>query len=552
MLQNKPEGRLFEQLPFIVGDCQFRQENWQGAIEGLQMFVGPRLGSDSGKAEPNVDTALMQLAVAHDRLDQKDLAMKNLAVLVGEMPGASPQLPLALVEQGRLAFENGDLKLARKALEQFLTIDATGAEPFKKGAPAQRPRVNYYLGWVEATEGKHDAAAQRFGEVLKIDAKHALAADAALQQGVAMVNAEKFDVAANHFNAMLGSYPKHEKLPRIAYYAGLSLARLERWSEAKNHFKRVVDEFGDSEFADQALYEWAWCERRSERVVEAIKIYERLLGSHAESPLAVKVQSELAELNLASGAQDKVIEQLTKALGSVKDVALREDIRYQLATAHFRKGDHKTAAAQFEQLLKDYPKSKLIASILFQAGESRLKLGETVPAREHFRNAAAATGAPPGLAESIAMRLAETHALTNHHADAQNAYRDFLKRFPDSRWQRNAQFGLAFAMAITEYKKLLSGEKVDLWTVRGRYQIGECYFNLQEYDKAIGEFVSVEINYQQYPSWQAKSILEMARVLIAQKKNEQAAERLKDVITRYPKEKAATVAQQYLDELRSN
>ena len=67
----------------------------------------------------------------------------------------------------------------------------------------------------------------------------------------------------------------------------------------------------------------------------------------------------------------------------------------------------------------------------------------------------------------------------------------------------------------------------------------------------VGEFVNVEINFQKYPSWQAKAVLEMARVLMAQKKNEQAAERLKDVITRYPTEKAATVAQQYLDELRA-
>jgi TolA-binding protein len=43
----------------------------------------------------------------------------------------------------------------------------------------------------------------------------------------------------------------------------------------------------------------------------------------------------------------------------------------------------------------------------------------------------------------------------------------------------------------------------------------------------------------------------MARVLIAQKKPERAAERLKEVIARYPKEKAAIVAQQYLDELRA-
>ena len=87
--------------------------------------------------------------------------------------------------------------------------------------------------------------------------------------------------------------------------------------------------------------------------------------------------------------------------------------------------------------------------------------------------------------------------------------------------------------------------------MRGRFQTGECYFNMQQYDQAIAEFVNVEINFKKYPSWQAKSVLEIGRVLLAQKKREEAVQRFKDVITRYGKEKAAVVARQYLDQLRS-
>lgn len=564
MLAAKPEGRLFAQLPFIVGDCLFRLEKWSEAAAGLEAFLAIRVKTEEGKkpaiaAEPNVDTALIQLAVAQDRLDQKDKALKNLAMLVDGFPAATPQLPLALAEQGRLAFETGDLKAARKALERFVTEDAKAAEPFSKGAPAQRARVMYYLGWVEATEEHYEAAARCFGDVLKIDANHALAPDAALQQGVAWVNSGNFEAAAKHFPELLGRYPQHPKLARLVFYAGLSLARQKQWDQAKVHFKRIVDSFADSEFADQALYEWAWCERRSERNAEAVKLYEQLLASHPASPLAVKVQSELAELNLESGEQDKVIARLTATMAKVKDAALREDISYQLASAYFRKGDYATAAKQFEKLLADYPASKLLASILFQAGESRLKLGETAAANKHFAKAAQVPGSPETLAESITMRLAETQAMTNEHAAAAASYADFLKRFPKSRWTRNALFGLAFAMesggdsakAIAEYRKLLTDNTVDLWTVRGRFQIGECHFNLQQYDEASAEFVNLEINFGKYPDWQAKAVLETARILIAQDKKEQAAERLKDLIKRFPKEKAATVAQQLLDELRT-
>jgi TolA-binding protein len=87
--------------------------------------------------------------------------------------------------------------------------------------------------------------------------------------------------------------------------------------------------------------------------------------------------------------------------------------------------------------------------------------------------------------------------------------------------------------------------------VQARYQIGECLFNKQQYDKAIAEFVSVDANSRGYPGWQAKAVLEIGRVLLAQGKHDQATERMKEVITRFPKTTAADVAQKYLDELRT-
>lgn len=72
-------------------------------------------------------------------------------------------------------------------------------------------------------------------------------------------------------------------------------------------------------------------------------------------------------------------------------------------------------------MLKDYPALKLLASILFQAGELRLKIGETVNARDHFAKASASPDAPAGLGESITMRLAKTQSLTGQNAEAKAA-----------------------------------------------------------------------------------------------------------------------------------
>ena len=559
LLADPPQGRLFAQLPFIVGDCLFRQEKWQPAAASLQRFVAPRIQGEKVIADQNVDTALMQLAVAYERVGKKELAREQLAMLLNQYPQPTSHLPLALTEQGRLAYEGNDLKTARLAFERFITEEGKGEEPFKTNAAKQRIRVMYYLGWVDAREEKNDSAAKRFGQVVEIDKDHKLAPDAVLQQGIAWIKEGDFEAAAKHFPQVQSQYPKHGKMERVVYYTGFSQARQKDWSNAAAQFKKLVANYPESELADRALYEWAWCERELKNIKGATSIYQQLLEDYPQSSLNAKVHSELAELNLAGGSAGDVIAQLTKVMAGVKDKALLEDIRYQLASAHFKNNDHKTAVGQFEGMLVDYPDSKLLARILFHAGECQLQLKDNAAAHDHFAAAAEIPGSPETLAESINMRLAEAQANSGKHAEAKATYVAFLTRFTESRWRRNATFGLALATemagdpasAIPEYRKLMNAGDIDLWTVRSRYQIGRCQVSLKKYDDAVVEFVAIEINHPQYPLWQGKAVLEVGKLLMQQDKAEQAVEQFKDLIKRFKESEEATIAQQYIKQIEA-
>ena len=553
------KGPLFAQLDFIMGDCSFRLEQWEEAIAHLEKFSASNISEGKVTAIENLDTALMQLAVAHSRQGDDAQSLSKLKVLVDTYPGSTPHLPLALAEQGRIAFESGDYKAARTALEGFLEEDKKMLKPFSDGAEDQRPRVMYYLGWVDSSEAKHESAAANFAKVLDLDSQHPLASDAALQQGVSLVNVGDFKSSSKHLLDVIENYPKHAKLARVIYYAGISLARQSQWDSAAVQFSSLIENYPSSDFTDRALYELAWCNRSSEKIEEAVELYQTLLKEHPKSSLVAKVQSELAEMNLKGGNIEEVIDQLTEALEGVKDEKLRADIRYQLASAHLKAADYKIAAVQFEEMLKDYPESKLLDRILFNAGECRLKLGEMEPASIHFTAASGVEGSPDALSESVMMRLGETQSATGKHSEAKITYAGFLERFKESRWRRNASFGLAYATdlsgnsadAIPLYKALVSSDNVDLWTVRSRYQVGLCYMNLKKYEEALVEFVNLEINYPQYPNWQAKSVLGVGRILLEQKKTDQAIERFKEVLNRYKDEEAISLAQNYLEKIES-
>lgn len=578
LLEKNLEGDLFSPLKFFIGENYFRLGQWEQALVPLESYLISRTSTNEGplasasfESGAYTDSALLQLGLVYSRLGQKEKSIRFLSAVEKNVLSDARHLPLVLAEQGKLHYELGDLKLARQKLETFLKYaEDDQRTAFQSQASSELARVQYYLGWVNSAEKRHEQAADSFGlAVAHSDNKSgqgsdALRTDALLQQGIALFNANQFAEAAAHLERLIKTKNQLPELGLARYYAGLALAREKKWTPAGLYFESVIQAHPGADFADKALYEWAWCEREQNRLARAVAHYESLLNKYPKSSLATKVQSELADLNLSMGDQDAVIARLTDTIETVQDPALRFELRYQLASAYFKVKNYEESAPMFERLIVDGGQSELLPSILFQAGESRLALTETKPACDHFLAASRIDSVPPSLAESILLRLGETQNICGQHRQAQESYQRFLSSFAESRWTRNAQYGLGYALekqeqykrAIEEYTRLLPSEanrsvKMDKWFVQGQYQIGECYFNLQQYDKAIVEFASVDANARGYPEWQSKAVLELGRVLLTQGKKNDASDRMKEVMQRFPKTKAAGVAQKYLDEIRS-
>ncbi|MAB61170.1 MAG: hypothetical protein CMO46_11640 [Verrucomicrobiales bacterium] len=562
LLEISKKDKKFSQIPFILGDSHFMNKDWEKSISNLNLFISsfiteePKANTKNIKATPNLDRAFVKSAIANDRSNKKDEALKIISIFVNQYPEKSDQLPLALVEMGRLAFQLNKFAISRGALQQYL--DSKNLETFKKSYNTHLPQVMYYLGWVNSKEELYEEASLCFSQV---PINHPLAADAALQKGVALINAKNFSAASGHFSKMATAYKDHEKAEMITYYAGLSASKQEEWLAASKHYNQFTKKYPKSKFVPQALYEWAWAQKSLDKLKQATGLYEEILKNHPDNPLALKVQTELAELNLKGGDKEKVINELTSAIKTVKSKTEKELIMIQLANAYYLSGDFENAASTFEGVIEETADSKSLGQVLFKAGESRLKLKETVTARQHFENAAKISNLNSNLEETIQLRLGETRSATAMHQEAASTYRNFLKNYKESKWTRNAQFGLGFALenngdyeqAIKEYSKIIRTKiSDDEWAVRSHFQIGECYFNIQNYERAMISFTKIEKEFTKYPAWQAKSVLEMGRVLIAQGKKEEAIIKFKNVLDAYGKEKAALVARQYIQEIRSN
>jgi len=548
LVEKQPEGRVFSQLNFVTGDCHFRLKAWDAAAGRLEAFIEQHLSKqkDRKSAEPNVDGALMQLAICRMNAGGDKTAVEHLNTLV-RLYGESPHMPLALAELGRLEYEGGDRKKARSHLGRFL-------ERHEKAQ--QRPQAEYYMGWISLDEARKEEAEKHFSTVVKRYPRDSRAPDAALRLGIVQMELEKHKEAQQTLSNLIRDVPDHSAMDRAHFELGLAYARGGDPNRAAGHFKTVVETHAGAPFADRAVYEWAWAEKARKKNDEAIKRYEYLLEKHPQSTLVDKVRTELAELTFGKKDYANVIAQLKDTLANLKDESVRENTTYRLGTAYFNNGDYDESAAVFESFVEEFKKSPKLATAYFQAGESRMKTRETIKAREHFK-AATKTKIQPEIQESALMRLGETQGLTEQWKESAETYSRFLQAYPKSQWAMRARFGMAWALqkqkdyrrAGVEYGKIVAAKKKDEWSAQAQFQLGECYFEMKQYDKAVQEFVRVGVNYK-FKKWTASSILEMGRALEAKGEKDRAREQYRALIRKYPDQAAAQVGKERLDVLR--
>lgn len=545
-----PKGKIFNQVRFIAGDSHFRLEAWVEAVTNLSLFV-----TRVTPTEPNFDTALMEMALAVQKLGKPDVAMTHLGTLIQWCP-KSDHMPMALSELGRLEYEAKQYGSAKTHLERLSNTYSNAPE---------RVAAEYYLGWITLNEQQGSEAerifkaSQHFNYVVRTGPNDPLCADSLLQLGLITLKGTKYDDAYARMTDLLNRFPNFAKSDEALYSAGVALARQNQFAAAiQNCFKPFTNRFANSELLDRALYEWAWCERKQDKKAEAVKLYELLIKSCPKSQMLDRARFEMSELTFDAKQYDNVVRDLQKALADAKDPLLKEQVQHRLAWAYWSKSDFESAAKAFEALLAQFPATDVAAAAYNQAGECRMKLGEYELACAHFTKALDAKNSKD-VSESAMMRLAECLGLLKKWDDAAAMYDRFQATYPKSKWIQHARFGAGWAKenvkqydaAISQYRKLIAEKATDEISAKSQFQIGECLFAQKKFDDAIQEFMRLDVNYR-IDEWNARALLELGRVLEAKGDKQAAIARFRELIQRYPKDSASAVAKERLDALRSS
>ncbi len=305
----------------------------------------------------------------------------------------------------------------------------------------------------------------------------------------ALINIGKKESAAVELNYLINNFEWSNFRDKALYDVGLIYFDLSRYSESRETLIKLIDEYPSSDYAGSAMY-WigeaytrqgkiddaikfladAVQNRKDNKYIDysiytlaslyekkgdyknAVKYYDQLLSYYKDSPLAASSQIRIGICYFKlKDYQSSIVELNNPELSSLTSSQYSESL-YLLANSYYRVHQYDDASKTYLEIIKSFPGSHLIREVKYG-------LAWTYFQQKKYDDAFAIFNVLSNGKDSIAMKSfywkGEAQRYAGNDSEAYSIYKEFLKRFPDSR--------------------LASGVK---------YQIGALYFNDDEFKQA--------------------------------------------------------------------
>lgn len=540
---------LFRPALLALGEIQFREEAWQEAEEQFEAYLA------GGPDQAAADDALLKLGLAQQRQDRHEAALATHDRLLEQFE-SSPHRLQAMFERGQALVSLGRAEEAAKAFE---AVVAEGSDTLFAAHALN------HLGALAMRRGDHETAAKYFERVTDSTESDGLSADALFRQGQSLMAARRFAEAEKSFAEFGNRFASHMLADDAGAQRAIALSRQDKHEEAVRAIEAVEERHGsrlEPSLRASLTYELAWCLRALGRTDEAAKAYRSLVDAEAAGPYRAHAVLELAGLEMQVNRYDEAATLLTQLVQSAGDgdaaltADLREQTMYRLGVCAFERKQMRDSAELFEQFVEQFPKSSLMASALFYAGEAQFTLGRFEAAAAHLTRVTEAFE-KDAMYEPALLRLGEALAQLQHWARSERVFAEYLSRFPESSQWFQAQFGLGWARenqkrhdeAIAAYRSVIERHQGPT-AARAQFQIGECLFAQEKFEDAVRELLKVDILYA-YPEWSAAALYEAGRAFEKLNKTAEARTQFKEVAERHQDSHWARLASQRLNELSS-
>jgi cellulose synthase operon protein C len=577
------------------------REKLSAAAGLLDAFIGA-----NPKAEQTPDAIIkfgycqkrlaIQLVPGNERNDALNKARAALERLIREFP-QSALVGTAHLERAKVMALQGDKGNAINALRQF------NADPLHKSPVA--PLGMIYLATLLREQNQAPQAAQalqearqKFEGTLNTPQKAEWLALLRYHHGVALFEANKpadartaFDQAAQAAPALpvaveatlkgtqcqaeeakgkIAALEKQRAQPNLkpeqvtAFDTQIKAAKGELAAVAKAFEQRAETyraAHPQSEARARLLYDAAWTYRAAGG--DPVPAYTALLAQYPDLSLSVEARLELAEL-VAEKKPDDAVKLLKEAIDKEPTdkptpPETIDRVRIRLGVLLFDKKDYAAAQGQFDAVGNN-DKSPQRPHGLYRSAECLLALNKADDAQKKlviFRDNPAFHNVA-GVSDRALLRLGHAYAQLKQWDPSRQACETVISRYGNNNtWAVDARYGIGWAFqnqgrfddAVNAYA-LVTQATTDDRAGRSHLQIGLCRAAQSKWGDAGKSFATVYFGYD-LPDLKFPALLEHARVLVEEKKPDEAVKLLERALKDAPKDgEWAKAAQERLDKLK--
>jgi tetratricopeptide (TPR) repeat protein len=317
-----------------------------------------------------------------------------------------------------------------------------------------------------------------------------------------------------------------------------------------------------SEARARMLYDGAWTYRAAG--ADAGGAYAKLIAQFPDLELAVEARLELAELLADAGRTDDAVKLLKEAIDKEPTdkptpPETIDRVRIRLGCALCEKKEYVAAQGQFDAVGNN-EKSSQRAHGLYRSAECALALNKPEEAQKKlviFRDNAAFHNVP-GVSDRALLRLGHAYVQLKQWEPARQAFETVINRYGNNNtWAVDARYGVGWALqsqgryddAVNAYA-LVTQATTDDRAAKSHLQIGLCRAAQSRWADAGKSFATVYFGYD-LPDLKFPAMLEHARVLVEEKKPDEAIRLLERVLTDAPKDgEWAKAARERLDKVK--
>lgn len=543
------EPAQIAEAKFLAGRCHSAAGRPKEAVAAFDASLAAK--PDWSRA-PEVLLAAAQSCRA---LPDPAAATERLKRLVSSFPNSSYR-PQAIYQWGEIAQEQ---KSYDEAIARYQELQKDFAS--SEFVPAAR----YGLGVVHFAKNEFPQAVAALTALLGQPASAELAAKARYLRGLSHHRLKQFEPASADLQAYLTAMPGGAEALDARFTLGLCQAGLGQFDAGAATLAALLKDKPDYPHADKVHYEMGHALLSAKKPAEAAAAFRALAEKTPSSPLAPegwfqvgRHHESLAEknTNAPAAAADFAAAGAAYSAGLAKAQApdLKEKLAYKLGDMLYRQDKFAEAAAQLHAQLKDHPQGALAGAAAFLAGECHYRAGEFGPALPLFEQVIAKK-VERFLAQATYRAGACAGRLQNWKASQQH-YEALLAQFPKSEHVPEARYGLGWALkqqgqlpaARAALEKVTKETEAEA-AAKARFMIGEIAFEEKKYDEAIEHFFTVATGYP-FAEWQGYGYFEVGRCFAELKQKDKAIESLKIVVDKYPTHSKAPLAAEIITNLK--